>query len=667
MVSDPPLPATTSANALPPLPPTTRMSGARSVIAPVSLRTRAQEVPLPPSTWIDTPPTMSSGPLSVCTRTLRVLAAAVRRISTDPRVASSLSAPDCVVIWTLRSLPAFEAIRLPVSARSVTAPVPEATTLWFTVRVRPVSNAMLPLPELVTGPPIVVSRSARASRLPAPEVVMATLLLMARSLSANRVRLPAPLQAIALATVRFPGCDPGKAVVTVTSPPPFSVPTMPAAIAALMVMFTGSISHCPPGPAATDAASPMSTSSTAEVSAKPPETGPVTSIAPSNRVARSAQRITLPPVPTLARASIRAPASTVAVSARRSVPVPWRSPPMRTLPPASRPEAVTRAVEATWRCWPVTVTDPPRVAPDASRLPATRTVPSPRPTSSIVPPAPSAEAARITPEVLMAFESRPEAVPAESTTRPPPASISPVFSTPASARPASPETASCTTPSPARSIVVVSPEARATVPRRATMVPLLATRPPTSAASPASRTVIVPWFSTRAPAASPPRMVIRPSAAKRAASTVWLVATRLPTSTRAVPEKTTPWLFWMITVPGAVICPAIVLSRPEWTRLRVAACAPGWSKATRWSRPTSKLRQSMIARLEDWCTRVSAAVALIAAEPCATVPPCGAWASAGAAAKAAAAAPARSRLRCEGRVPGRDSTFPRNTMAYTRD
>jgi hypothetical protein len=54
-----------------------------------------------------------------------------------------------------------------------------------------------------------------------------------------------------------------------------------------------------------------------------------------------------------------------------------------------------------------------------------------------------------------------------------------------------------------------------------------------------------------------------------------------------------------------------MLSRPEFTRLSVAACAPGWSKATRWSRPTSKLRQSMIARLVVWWTRVSAAVALI--------------------------------------------------------
>ncbi len=659
-VSDPPAPATTSAKALLPVPPITSMDGARRVMAPVSLRTRAQEASALPRTSIAVPAVMSIAPLVDSTWTLRVLAVSSRRSSTEPWVAPIRSVPLVVLMVIWRSLPAFEAMMSPVPASSVTAPVPEAVMLPLTIIFRPVSNRMLPLPLLVTAPAIVVSTSARASRLPAPEVVMATLLLMLRLLLANSDRLPAPLQTMLLLTTRLPSCGPGCSVVTVTLPPPFSVPTIVAASATLMVMFTGSISQWPPGPAATDAASPISSRSIAEVSAKPPETGPVTSIAPSKRVARSAQRITLPPVPALARASIRAPASTVVVSARRSVPVPWRSPPIRTLPPASRPDAVTRAVEATCRCWPVTVTDPPRVAPDASRLPATRTVPSPRPSSSIVPPAPSAEAARITPEVLMTVESSPDAVPAVSTTRPPPASISPVFSTPASARPASPVTAIRATPSPARSMVVVSPEANATVPRRATIAPLLATRPPTSAASPASRTVIDPWFSTRAPAASPPRISSRPSAAKRCASTVRLVATRLPTSTRAVPLNTTPWVFWMITVPGAVICPAIVLSRPEFTRLRVAACAPGWSKATRWSRPTSKLRQSMIARSEDCCTRVSAAVALIEALPCTTLPPCGAWASAGCTASRATVARSSSRRHTPRSASCRDSIQKRD-------
>ena len=88
------------------------------------------------------------------------------------------------------------------------------------------------------------------------------------------------------------------------------------------------------------------------------------------------------------------------------------------------------------------------------------------------------------------------------------------------------------------------------MPRRATIAPEFSTSEPTSAARPASRTVISPWLTTRAPATSPPPITSRPSRWKRAASMSWLAATMPPASMRAVSVKITPARFWMTTVPG---------------------------------------------------------------------------------------------------------------------
>jgi hypothetical protein len=347
-----------------------------------------------------------------------------------------------------------------------------------------------------------------------------------------------------------------------------------------MVMTTsrGSSSHSPPRPTVTSASAPTPSAPAPEVSTNPPATAPVATMRPSKNVVSSAQAMILPPCPSPPRAEISAPDATVRWSARRSGPLPRTSPPIRTEPPSIPPSTRIRAAGAIATRSPVITTSPPRVAPPASIRPDTSTAPEERPTSSILPPAPLAEAARITPEVLIAASTAPAAAPALKSTRPPPTSIKPPFETPRVAVTASPCTAIRTSPSPLRSIVVLRPEASATVPCRATITPSLATLPPTSAASPASPTVISPRFSTRASRCSPPSMRSWPDRWNLPASTDWLVATSPPVSIRAVPVKSTPALFWMITVPGAVICPAIRLAPPVRTRLRVAERAPGWSK-----------------------------------------------------------------------------------------
>ena len=275
-------------------------------------------------------------------------------------------------------------------------------------------------------------------------------------------------------------------------------------------------------------------------------------------------------------------------------------------------------------------------------MPETLTVPLPRPTSSMRPPSPWLDAARITPEVLITPSSARAAPPAVMSTRPPPASISPLFAAPPEPSPA---TAMRTMPSPARSMVVRSPEASATVPLRATMTPAFSTSPPTSAASPASPMVSSPRLTTRAPGRSPPPMRSRPSAWKRAASTTWLEATSPPTSTRALSVKSTPAVFCTITVPGAEIAPSMTLARALSTRFKVAAFRPGWSKTTRWSRPTSKPCQSITARREVWVMVERAAVCAIRAAPLTTMPPCGDCASAAPAASASAEAPSSASAR----------------------
>ena len=121
-----------------------------------------------------------------------------------------------------------------------------------------------------------------------------------------------------------------------------------------------------------------------------------------------------------------------------------------------------------------------------------------------------------------------------------------------------------------------------------------------------------------------------------------------PASTRAPFVKVTPAAFWMITVPGARIAPAMTLGLVDCTRFRVAEPRPVWSKTTSWSRPTSKRFQSTIARREAWRITVRSAVCEIAALPRATVPPVGPWAAAGAA-RARSEPPTSKRPRAERR------------------
>ena len=245
----------------------------------------------------------------------------------------------------------------------------------------------------------------------------------------------------------------------------------------------------------------------------------------------------------------------------------------------------------------------------------------------------------MTPEVLIAASSACAAAPALRRTRSP--SMRPLFVTLPS-----PSTAIRTRPSPARSMVLRVPPASATVPRRATMTPAFSTWSPTSAASPASPTVMRPSLATRAPLRVPLPIDSRPSRWNRPASIAWLVATSPPTSTRAVPVKSTPAPFWMMTVPGARIAPSITLGRAVSTRLSVAALRPGWPKTTWWSRPTSKPRQSITARSEVCRIAVRPGVWTIRALPPTTVPPSGPPAGAASASMSASSdAPSIARSR----------------------
>jgi hypothetical protein len=343
----------------------------------------------------------------------------------------------------------------------------------------------------------------------------------------------------------------------------------------------------------------------------------------------------VPPRPVPPSAATEAPSAIARFRARGIGPVPETSPPIRTRPPASPPLAATRAPAPISTRLPVTAISPPRRVPEASSVPPIRTAPPA--VSSIPPPVATAPPARTTPDMLMTPSSAAEAAPAESTTRPSPTSIRPACSIRAPRSP--PSTAIRAMPSPARSSVVRSPEASTTVPWRATMTPRFSTSRPTRAPSPAAPMVIAPSLTTRAPAMPPPSIRKASPRRKEAGSTRPAVATRPPTSMRASRVKRTPASFCTITVPGAVILPAISLARPPVTRLSVADPLPGWRKSTLWSRPTSKRRQSITARSLSCRTTVLLPRASMVAAPWRTCPPSGACARAcGAAARRAARA-----------------------------
>ncbi len=177
-------------------------------------------------------------------------------------------------------------------------------------------------------------------------------------------------------------------------------------------------------------------------------------------------------------------------------------------------------------------------------------------------------------------------------------------------------------PSPARSSTKVSAAPSATRPRLARITPELDTPGPTSAARPRSATVMVPWFSTRAPRRGAPSNTIRP------AMKFWLVmlaaeAISEPTSTCAPPAKTMPDWLTMATPPLAWMRPAMTDGSGPTTRFNVQDPWLGWTNCTVCWLPTLNCCQSIAARSEPWVMVVRPVVRAMAAWPATTWPPVG--------------------------------------------
>ena len=207
-------------------------------------------------------------------------------------------------------------------------------------------------------------------------------------------------------------------------------------------------------------------------------------------------------------------------------------------------------------------------------------------------------------------------------------------------------TSSESSPSPCRSTACVWAPARTTRPRRAVILPRLATWGATSAASPASRTVISPWFSMRASARPGWSNTIRPPRMK-APFAILAVETSSPAASTCAPRwNTTPDWLTMATCPLAWMRPAMAEGSGPVTRFSVTEPVEGCWNCTLWSRPISKLRQSMAARSVDWVMVVREAPCWMVAVPATTRPPCG-WALDGWA--------------CV--MPGRNSAVPESSAA----
>ena len=217
--------------------------------------------------------------------------------------------------------------------------------------------------------------------------------------------------------------------------------------------------------------------------------------------------MTVPPRPrSVASARTLAPCAMPVRCARRGLADPRSVVPIATSPPPAAPEAFTRApVSISTRSETTSIVPPrvPEAVPTARTSPSTRTAP-PVPAMVMRPvrPVAASVSAAMRPPARTRSCTMPSAAWAVSCTDPPCASITPVFVT--SARPlegawrTAPVTSIDSRPSPCRSTTCVSAPASATRPSRAVMVPRLATCGATSAASPASRIVMVPAFSMRA-------------------------------------------------------------------------------------------------------------------------------------------------------------------------
>ena len=114
------------------------------------------------------------------------------------------------------------------------------------------------------------------------------------------------------------------------------------------------------------------------------------------------------------------------------------------------------------------------------------------------------------------------------------------------------------------------------------MVPRLATCGATSAASPASRMVMLPAFSIRASGRPAWSNTMRP-ARKFSLEMLAVEAISPAASTCAPCEKTTPDWLTMATWPLAVIRPAMTEGSGVVTRFSVIACVEGWTTTQDWT------------------------------------------------------------------------------------
>ena len=135
---------------------------------------------------------------------------------------------------------------------------------------------------------------------------------------------------------------------------------------------------------------------------------------------------------------------------------------------------------------------------------------------------------------------------------------------------------------------------------------------------------MLPLFSMRAlglpdrsNTMAPPRM--KPALAMSLVETITDCA-----CTCEPPANTTP--DWLISAmpPLAVMRPAMTEGSGPVTRFSVIEVVAGCRNCTLWSRPTSKLRQSITARSVDWVMVVVAGPWPMVAAPPTTRPPCGA-------------------------------------------
>ena len=304
---------------------------------------------------------------------------------------------------------------------------------------------------------------------------------------------------------------------------------------------------------------------------------------------------------------------------------PPQSPPIITLPPPAWPEA-SMVAPLTSMCSPLTTIVPPLVPsflPAAESLPETFTfcggsalavLTWPRlpplcvavaALSTIMPFLVPTEFASITPEVLITESTTTRAAAAVSSTRPPFAfslpsletralSVCPVatsFTWPAIWSP----TPSWISRSPYMSSVNMLPDASATVPSVAVMVPVLRTPGATSAAKPPLVAVIVPWLTIEASGRPGILKLKRP--AMKSSLRMSLVVARKPAVVITAPgPKMMPSRLTRNTLPFAVSVPRIWLGpSPPVTLLSTIEFAFGWTNVVFSPTPILNRFQLMIA------------------------------------------------------------------------